>query len=162
MKCTRQRCQVALSTLETAALMPSWLSLMTSFTPRNPRRLRLRRNSVQNGSASLAPTFSPNTSRCPSVLTPTNNLDRGPPPSTSFVLSKIDPAKQPEETVACRTCPMALWMVRASEVECYCRAMYQIVWNRHKTGKVTMCDGPSMVAQEAENVTDKPSQDEFL
>src|SRR2546427_12777591 len=59
MKCTRQRCQVALSTLDVAALMPSWLSLMTSFTPRRPRRFRLLRNSVQNGSASLAPTFRP-------------------------------------------------------------------------------------------------------
>ena len=57
MKCTRQRCQVALSTFDVAALMPSWLSLMTSFTPRSPRRFRLRRNSVQNGSASEAPTF---------------------------------------------------------------------------------------------------------
>jgi len=43
--------------------MPSWLSLITSFTPRRPRRFRLRRNSVQNGSASLAPTFTPSTSR---------------------------------------------------------------------------------------------------
>ncbi len=55
MKCTRQRCQVALRTLAAAALMPSWLSLMTSLTPRRPRRFRLRRNSVQNGSASRAP-----------------------------------------------------------------------------------------------------------
>ena len=36
--------------------MPSWLSLITSLTPRSPRRFRLRRNSIQNGSASLAPT----------------------------------------------------------------------------------------------------------
>ena len=60
-KCTRQRCQVAFRTLATAALMPSWLSLMTSLTPRSPRRMRLRRNSVQNGSASLGPTFMPST-----------------------------------------------------------------------------------------------------
>ena len=33
--------------------MPSWLSLITSFTPRRPRRFRLRRNSVQKGSAGL-------------------------------------------------------------------------------------------------------------
>ena len=71
MKCTRQRCQLALSTLAVAALMPSWLSLITSLTPRRPRRIRLRRNSVQNGSASLAPTFMPSTWRWPSVLTAT-------------------------------------------------------------------------------------------
>ncbi len=35
MKCTRQRCQVALSTLLTAALIPSWASEMTSLTPRS-------------------------------------------------------------------------------------------------------------------------------
>ena len=74
MKCTRQRCQVAFRTLATAALMPSWLSLITSLTPRRPRRVRLRRNSVQNGSASLAPTFSPSTSRWPSVFTPTATI----------------------------------------------------------------------------------------
>ena len=39
------------------------------FTPRKPRRFRLRRNSVQNGSASLAPTFMPSTWRWPSVWT---------------------------------------------------------------------------------------------
>jgi len=51
------------SFFEAAALMPSGLSLMTSFTPRRPRRFRLRGNSVQNGSASIAPTFMPDTSR---------------------------------------------------------------------------------------------------
>ena len=54
--------------------MPSCESLMTSFTPRRPRRFRLRRNSVQKGSASLAPTFSPSTSRWPSVFTPTATM----------------------------------------------------------------------------------------
>src|SRR5206468_1964870 len=34
MKCTRQRCQLALSTLATVALMPSWASETTSLTPR--------------------------------------------------------------------------------------------------------------------------------
>ena len=74
MKCTRQRCQVALSTLAMAALMPSWPSLMTSLTPRRPRRVRLRRNSVQNGSASEAPTFIPSTWRCPPVFTATATI----------------------------------------------------------------------------------------
>jgi hypothetical protein len=60
--------------LAAAALMPSWLSLMTSFTPRRPRRFRLRRNSVQKGSASEVPTFSPSTSRWPSVFTPTATI----------------------------------------------------------------------------------------
>jgi hypothetical protein len=42
-KCsTRQRCQVAFRTLAAAALMPSWLSPITSFTPRRPRRFSLR------------------------------------------------------------------------------------------------------------------------
>ena len=38
MKCTRQRCQEACSTLETAAFSPSCASEMTSLTPRRPRR----------------------------------------------------------------------------------------------------------------------------
>ncbi len=39
MTCTRQRCQVAHSTLVTAALMPSWASEITSLTRRRPRRV---------------------------------------------------------------------------------------------------------------------------
>ncbi len=46
-------------------------SEMTSLTPRRPRRVRERRKSVQNGSASLAPIAMPSTSHMPSVLTPT-------------------------------------------------------------------------------------------
>jgi hypothetical protein len=42
---------------------------MTSLTPRRPRRVSERRNSVQNGSASLLPIVMPSTSRRPSVLT---------------------------------------------------------------------------------------------
>ena len=55
---TRQRCQVALSTLATAALKPSWASEMTSFTPpeassrelaqeRCPERLGLGRPDIE-------------------------------------------------------------------------------------------------------------------
>jgi hypothetical protein len=36
--------------------------------------MRLRRNSVQNGSASLGPTFIPSTWRWPSVLTATATI----------------------------------------------------------------------------------------
>ena len=68
---TRQRCQVALNTRDTAALMPSWASEMMSFTPRRPRRARLRRKSVQNVSASEVPIAMPSTSRLPSAFTPT-------------------------------------------------------------------------------------------
>ena len=71
MKWTRQRCQVAHRTLVTAALRPSWASETTSFTPRRPRRVSLRRNSVQIGSASEVPISMPRTSRRPSALTPT-------------------------------------------------------------------------------------------
>ena len=71
MKCTRERCQLALITLATAAFNLSWASEITSFTPRSPRRVSERRNSVQKGSASEAPTFMPSTSRTPSVLTRT-------------------------------------------------------------------------------------------
>ena len=54
--------------------MPSWLLLIMSFTPSNPRRFRLRRNSAQKGSASEAPPFKPCTSRWPSVFTPTATI----------------------------------------------------------------------------------------
>jgi hypothetical protein len=44
---------------------------MTSFTPRKPRSAKERKNAFQNGSASEAPVAMPNTSRRPSVFTPT-------------------------------------------------------------------------------------------
>src|SRR5207253_7268167 len=47
MKCTRQRCQEACSTLATAALSPSWASEITSLMPRRPRLASERRNSIQ-------------------------------------------------------------------------------------------------------------------
>ncbi len=72
MKYTLQRCQVALSPLAAAAFRPRCASEITSLTPRSPRRIRLRRNSVQNVSASLGPTFMPMTWRCHSVLTATS------------------------------------------------------------------------------------------
>jgi hypothetical protein len=70
-KWKRHRCQVVLSTLLTAALMPSWASEITSLTPRRPRRVSLRRNAVQKVSASDGPMSRPSTSRRPSLLTPT-------------------------------------------------------------------------------------------
>jgi hypothetical protein len=54
MKCTRRRCQVALKTLAIAALMPSSLSLITSLTPRRPRRLGLRVPDLQTEHLALA------------------------------------------------------------------------------------------------------------
>src|SRR5262249_42154696 len=52
-------------------LQTSWLSLITSLTPRSPRPVRERRNLVQNGSASDGPTSMPRTSRRPSAFAPT-------------------------------------------------------------------------------------------
>ena len=71
MKWTRHLCQVAWNILVTAALMPSWASEITSFTPAKPRRLSLRRNSSQKVSASDAPMSMPSSSRRPSLLTAT-------------------------------------------------------------------------------------------
>jgi hypothetical protein len=62
---------VACITLETAALMPSWASEITSLTPRSPRRARDRRKSVQKVSASDGPTAMPSTLRRLSALAPT-------------------------------------------------------------------------------------------
>ncbi len=55
----------------TAALMPSCASEITSLTPRRPRRVSLRRNSIQKVAASETPMSMPSTSRRPSLLTPT-------------------------------------------------------------------------------------------
>ena len=47
MKWTRQRCQVAFRIRAAAALRPLWSSEITSLTPRRPRRVSDRKNSVQ-------------------------------------------------------------------------------------------------------------------
>ena len=61
-KCTLQRCQVAPAKTWVRALRkPSWASEMTSWQPLSPRRARLRQNSTQKASVSLAPTASPRT-----------------------------------------------------------------------------------------------------
>lgn len=71
-KCTRQRCQVAVKTFAIAAFKPRCASEMTSFVPRIPRWVTLRRNLAQNVSASLGPIATPKTSQTPSVVvTPT-------------------------------------------------------------------------------------------
>ena len=97
MKCTRQRCQVALSTLATAALMPSWASETTSLTPRRPRRVSLRRNSVQKVSASEGPISMPSTSRRPSVLTPTATITATETmrPAPDLHVGRVDPQIRP-------------------------------------------------------------------
>ena len=98
MKCTRQRCQVADSTLAAAAFRPSWASEMTSLTPRRPRRVSERRNLVQNGSASDGPTAMPSTSRRPSLLTPTAIItatDTILPALAHLHVGRVDPQIRP-------------------------------------------------------------------
>jgi hypothetical protein len=68
MKCTWLRCQLALSTLARAALMPSCASETTSLTPHSPRRASLRRNAIQDVSASDGPMSNEN-------LTPAATVD---------------------------------------------------------------------------------------
>ena len=69
-KCARQRCQLAHSTVEPAAFIPSWASETASFTPWSPRRVSLPTKAVQMGSASEVTISSPETSRRPSLLLP--------------------------------------------------------------------------------------------
>ena len=57
------------SVCPTNAFRPSWASLMTSCTPRRPRRVSARRKAAQNVSASEGMTVIPRISRRPSVLT---------------------------------------------------------------------------------------------
>lgn len=61
----------------TAAFRPSWASETTSLTPLRPRRVSLRRNSVQIGSASEVPTSMPSTSRRPVATNPPESRATG-------------------------------------------------------------------------------------
>jgi hypothetical protein len=69
-KCIRHRCHFDERTLRAAFFKPSWLSEITSLTPRKPRRVSERGKLVQNGSASKALTCGPSTSRHPTASIP--------------------------------------------------------------------------------------------
>src|ERR1051326_2787774 len=62
MKCTRQRCQVALWTRVRATFNPLWSSEITSLPPRGRGRISVRSNSVQTVAASEQPTAIPSNS----------------------------------------------------------------------------------------------------
>lgn len=71
-------------------------------------------------------------------------------PSTSYVLNNIDKSLRPKEAVACMNCPLAVWMLKNQKLECYCRTLYQVVWETAKPGKITMCDAPEQARLAAE------------
>lgn len=71
-------------------------------------------------------------------------------PSTSYVLNNIAKEMRPKEAVACMNCPLAVWMVKDTILECYCRTLYITVWETHKPGKIRMCDAPEQVRLAAE------------
>ena len=71
-------------------------------------------------------------------------------PSTSYVLNNIDKFLRPKEAVACMNCPLAVWMLKNQKLECYCRTLYQVVWETAKPGKITMCDAPEQARLAAE------------
>ena len=72
-------------------------------------------------------------------------------PSTSYVLNNIDKSLRPKEAVACMNCPLAVWMLKNQKLECYCRTLYQVVWETAKPGKITMCDAPEQARLAAES-----------
>ena len=78
------------------------------------------------------------------------SLTREDLPSTSYVLNNIDTSLRPKEAVACMNCPLAVWMLKNQKLECYCRTLYQVVWETAKPGKITMCDAPEQARLAAE------------
>ena len=78
------------------------------------------------------------------------SLTREDLPSTSYVLNNIDKSLRPKEAVACMNCPLAVWMLKNQKLECYCRTLYQVVWETAKPGKITMCDAPEQARLAAE------------
>ena len=75
-------------------------------------------------------------------------------PSTSYVLNNIDKSLRPKEAVACMNCPLAVWMLKNQKLECYCRTLYQVVWETAKPGKITMCDAPEQARLAAESAAE--------
>jgi hypothetical protein len=90
--------------------------------PAQPRRVRLRRNAVQNGSASEGPVAMPSTSRRPLPLAP-----RHPSASAAARRSRSSPAADPCRNTSQAAPPVpsshrssfSLWFIEASQLQPY-------------------------------------------
>ena len=71
-------------------------------------------------------------------------------PTTSHVVQNAPQHLKPTKPVACLNCPLAVWMLKGSVLECYCRTLYLVVWQTTEPGNITMCDAPAQALEAAQ------------
>jgi hypothetical protein len=55
-------------------------------------------------------------------------------------LTSADTINMPPESVACRHCPAAIWMLSGQELKAYCQALHVVIWSHDERSAPTRCD----------------------
>lgn len=63
------------------------------------------------------------------------------PSVPSPTLEALEETRRPKQKTLCETCPNAVWFTSPSEVKCYCRVMYLVIWSSKEPNQITGCDG---------------------
>ena len=71
-------------------------------------------------------------------------------PTSSYVIKNAPQHLKPTKPVACMNCPLAVWMLKGTVLECYCRTLYLVVWQTTEPGKIVMCDAPAQALEAAQ------------
>lgn len=55
--------------------------------------------------------------------------------------SNLATNRTPTETLACSTCPQAMWYSTLPELSCFCKEIKKIIWTSYKQNLITSCSG---------------------
>ena len=80
---------------------------------------------------------------------PTLHLDEISPPAQDLALAprlspplaRLPTSLRPPATLACATCPAAVWMSGARDLQAYCMVMRVKAWTRDDSMDISECDG---------------------
>jgi len=75
----------------------------------------------------------------PESMAPPLPLTREPP--MSLVLQRLPEAQRPPTTLACATCPAAVWMSGATTLSAFCMVTRTMAFTRADPADIMACDG---------------------
>jgi hypothetical protein len=64
-----------------------------------------------------------------------------PPVSASPTLQGLADFRRPKPETVCERCPSSVWFASATELKCYCRVMFLVVWSTKHPNVIRACDG---------------------
>ena len=62
-------------------------------------------------------------------------------PTMSRVLMQLPAAQRPPVSLACGTCPAAIWMSGAATLQVFCMVTRTMAWTRDEQLDIQVCDG---------------------